>query len=254
MARTLPTLLSLASLLASPAGDQPRPADTQAEAATGAGGAIPTVAFCEMISRPRLYFDKTLRLAATYRVGHETAYLVDEQCALSHRVWVGVGFVNTDERRRAVIRGDVDKIMSGAYGNGRARVKVDGRLRDLPDRTGFGGYRYRFDIMRFEDISREDLSHTIINYEGTLEAGKVYRATVRGDRHLGLSLSPPPRAPPHQALRIEWMNLNEFRALKRLRGGSRERQIVFSVTSDEIRHTAERRWNRTLRCEVIRVE
>lgn len=255
MARALPTLLLLASLTgAHCVPGQSRPADNQAGDATGAGGEIPSVAFCEMLSRPQLYFDKALRLGATYRVGFEAAYLKDERCALSYRVKVGAKFVNMDERQRDVIRKDVDKIMSGAYGNGRARVRVVGVLRDSRDRWGFGGYRYRFDIMRFEDISREDDSHMVINYEGTLRAGEVYRATVRGDRHSGLSLTPPPRAPLHHALRIEWTNLGEFPALKRLRDSSSERQIVFSVISDEIKHTGGRRWNRTLRCEVLLVE
>jgi hypothetical protein len=253
------TLLLLVSLLtcSSSMGSQPRLPAHQAQDTPDSGDEILTVAFCEMINHPQLYFEKTLRLTATYRVGFEAAYLIDEQCVLSYRVKIGVGFVSTGERQRDVsdvIRGDVDKIMSGAYGSGRARVTVVGVLRNLPDRTGFGGYKYRFDIMRFEDISREEVSQTLITYEGTLQAGKIYRATVTGDRRFGLSLVPPLRVPIHHAARIEWTNLGEFRALRRLRNSSRERQIVFSVISDEIKHMTERRWNRTLRCEVILVE
>lgn len=253
--RTFQTLLLLAPLLicASYADNRFCAAASLAETADDEGGEIRAVAFCEMVKHPRRYFDKAVRLTATYRVGHETAYLMDEQCGLSRRVKVGVGFVNTDEKQRDVIRRDVEKIMSGEYGNGRAWVTVVGMLRNSPDR-GFGGYRYRFDISRFRDISREDVSRTIINYEGTLQAGETYRATVRGDRLFGLSLVPPPRVLIHHAVRVEWTNLGEFRALKRLRHGARERQIVFSVVSDEIKHVTERRWNRTLRCNVILVE
>lgn len=256
MRGTFPTLLLLASLLTctSSAGGHFRPAANQGGAANGPSDEIPTISFCKMLSRPQLYFDKPVRLAATYRSGYETAYLIDDQCALSHRVKIGIGFNSASQRERDVIRKDVDKIMSGIYGNGRARVLVVGLLRNLRDRVGFGGYRYRFDIMRFEDISREDASHTIINYEGTLQAGKVYRATVRGDRQLGLSLTPPLRVPIHHAWRVEWINLSRFRALLRLRDSSREQQVVFSVISDEIKPIAERRWNRTLRCEVLMVE
>ena len=254
--RVLPTLLLLASLLAcaSSAGAQFRSAARQVETVTGADGEILSVAFCEMLKRPKLYFEKTVRLTATYRVGYETAYLLDEQCVLRHTVIIGTGFVDMGERHREVIRKDVDKIMSGAYGNGRARVTVVGRLRNLPDRSGFGGYRYLFEIMRFEDISREDVSNAIITYEGTLQTGKTYRATVRGDRQFGLSLVPPLHVPIHHAVRIEWTNLGKFRALQRLRDSSGERRIIFSTISDEITQMTDQRWNRTLRCEVIRVE
>lgn len=76
--------------------------------------------------------------------------------------------------------------------------------------------------MRFEEISGEEVSHTTITYEGTLQAGKIYRATVRGDKQLGLTLMPPLRETIHHAVRIEWANLDKFRALKRLRNNSRE--------------------------------
>ncbi|HEX5708958.1 MAG TPA: hypothetical protein VFX96_16780 [Pyrinomonadaceae bacterium] len=253
--RTLTSLLLVVTLLnGSPSvGNRFRVAAQETEAAQGGAGQIPTVDFCDVFKSPRLYFDKTVRLTATYQMGHETAYLIDELCGPSLRTQFGVGFVYADEGRRDVIRRDVDKIASGEFGNGRARVTVVGVLRDAPDR-GFGGYRYRFDIMRFEDISREDASRTINAYAGTLEAGMHYRAKVRGDRRLGLSLVPPFRAPMHHAVRFEWTNLGEFRALRRLRHGSREREIVFTVVSDEIERVAERRWNRTLRFKVIAVE
>lgn len=252
MTRRLPTLLLLATLLAcsSSAGNEIRAAADQDESAPGE---IRAVAFCEMLKRPQLYFDRTLRLTATYRVGVEASHLRDEGCQLSHRVEVAVKFVMTDERQRDVIRRDVDKIMSGAYGDGRAGVTVVGILRNAPDR-GFGGYRYRFDIMRFEEISREDDSRMITAYEGTLQAGMIYRATVRGDKRFELALIPSVRMLIHQAVRVEWVNLDDFPALKRLRNSSGEKQIVFKVISDDIKQMTERRWNRTLRCEVMLVE
>jgi hypothetical protein len=163
-----------------------------------------------------------------------------------------------DEGGRAAIRREVDRIVAGEYGNGRAKVTVVGVLRDAPDR-GFGGYRYRFDAARFEDISRDEVPDpvitydAIITYDGTLQAGKTYRAKVRGDRLFGLSLVPTPRRLIHHALRVEWTNLGDFRELKRLRRSRRERQIVFSVLFDEIKPMTERRWNRTLWCKVISV-
>jgi hypothetical protein len=252
-------LLLLAPLLTCPsdAGGQTR--SRQAEAERVDGGQITPVTFCELIKRPRLYFGKVVRLTATYQMGHEAAYLEHFRCMPGWRGRVGVGFVETDEGGRAALRREVERIADGEYGNARAKVTVVGVLRDEPD-TGFGGYRYRFDVMRFEEISRDDVPDpvitydTIITYDGTLQAGKVYRAKVRGDRLSGVSLVPPPRPLIHHALRVEWTNLDGFPELKRLRRRRGTRGIIFTVLFDEIEQMTERRWNRTLWCKVISYE
>jgi hypothetical protein len=93
-----------------------------------------------------------------------------------------------------------------------------------------------------------------VPYEGQLQASLTYRADARSDGHRGLVLLPPLRMLEHYAVRIEWTNLREFPALRRSRRQSRVRQILFTVVSDEIRQMTEWRWNRTLRCKIIRVD
>ncbi|MBV9209688.1 MAG: hypothetical protein JOZ52_03610 [Acidobacteria bacterium] len=149
-------------------------------------------------------------------------------------------------QREARLR-DVLKMQNIEYG-GRARVTVVGVLRNK-SRRDFMWYHYRFDILGFEEIA-----HVVVPYEGALQAGTTYRASVRGDRRRGLSLVPQVRMQEHYALLVEWTNLKEFPALKRLRDGSGQQQIVFSVISDEIKQIDVMRWNRTIQCKIIRVE
>ena len=247
--KILPTLLLLTALPIHPlsAGGRQSRAAAQSKAAPSAGEEIPAVAFCRMAEYPRDYFDKTVRLTATYEMGTEGARLADEQCARGHDEQIGVGFFDAGERQRELNRGGVNKIATTEYG-ARARVTVVGILRDS-SRRDFQWYRYRFDIIRFEEIS-----HVIVPYEGALQAGITYRAAVRGDARFGLYPVTPLRTQEHIAARIEWTNLGEFPALKRLRHSPRERQIVFSVISDQSRQMTERRWDRTIGCKIIRVE
>ncbi len=241
--KILSTLLLLATTLSfSPhTCKQARAAARQSKAAYAARDEIPTVDFCELVKHPRLYFDKTVRLTAMLDIAEEAAYLSDARCVLRYDDQVGIKYVNSYERRPEIL---------GKYEH--PRVTVVGVLRNSSLR-GFAWYRYRFDIERFEDV-REDISGAVINYGGTLRTGLTYRATVRGDRDYGLTLSMPPRVLEHQAVRVEWTNLSEFPALKRMRRGSRERQIVLYVVSDETVRVTEQRWDRTVRCKIIIVE
>jgi hypothetical protein len=238
-------LLLLTPFLIHPAaaGHRSPAAADQSEAASGARGKTPTVDFCEMVRRPQLYFDKPVRLTATYEMGVEASYLMDVRCVPGPGDRIGTRYVNAGERQPDI---------RSRYGS-QARVTVVGILRNS-SRRGFAWYRYRFDIMRFEDVSREDISRLINAYTGALEEGMTYRAAARGDRRFGLSLVPPPRVPHHTAVRVEWTNLGEFPALKRLRNSSRRRQIVFRIVSDHTARMAEGRWNRTLGCQIIIVE
>ena len=244
--RILPTLLLMASLLihSSYAASQFHPAAKQFRVVSDTRDEIPTVDFCEMVKDPRPYFDKTVRLTATYEMATEAQYLSDVRCVLSHDDQIGVRYVNADEKPPNIL---------SKYGGNPARVTVVGILRNSSLRA-FAWYRYRFDIIRFEEVSREDISRMINSYGGTLREGVTYRATVSGDKGSGLSLVPSLRVLENQAARVEWTNLNEFPALKRLRGGSSQGQIVFSVISDQISQITGNRWNRTLRCKVIIVE
>ena len=233
---------------------QERVRDIPNGAAAEARGEVPTVAFCELVKNPRGYFDKTVRVTATYRLAHEGAALLDDRCPTSHDEQVGVGYVMTNKRRRTSINRDVNKIMSGRYGDGRSQVTVVGVLRNISSRAGgMMWYQYRFDIMRFEEI-REAPDSTIINYSGELKVGVTYRATVRGDKDFHLMLVPQWRVPIHQAVGVDWTNLDEFPALELLSGDARQREIVFSVTSDDIRYLGARRWRRIVSCKIISVE
>lgn len=208
---------------------------------------IPTVDFCEVVKKPQLYFDKTVRLTAMIEQAMEAQYLSDKKCALSHDEQIGVGYVNTTEEQRDILNRSIRQIQSPEYG-GHAIVTVIGILRNS-SRRDFAWYHYRFDIIRFEDVS-----HVIVPYAGELQSGITYLAAVRGDSLEGLSLVIPLRMPEHYATRIEWVNLSDFPALKRLRDSSREQRIVFSVLSDERKQMTAQRWNRTLVCKVISVE
>lgn len=223
------------------------PVINQSGIAPAASEEVPTVAFCEVAKNPQRYFDKAVRLTATLVQATEARYLRDDECPQSRDGQTGVGYVATDEKQSAARNRILEKMRAPEYG-GKARVTVVGFLRNS-SRRDFAWYQYRFDILRFEDVA-----HVTVPYEGKLQGGVTYLATVRGDERDGLSLVIPLRMPEHYAVRIEWTNLNEFPALGRLLNGPREQQIVFSVISDQITQMTERRWNRTLRCKVISVE
>jgi hypothetical protein len=57
-----------------------------------------------------------------------------------------------------------------------------------------------------------------------------------------------------QLVGVDWTNLDEFPALKRLSRDASERKIVFRVTSDDIRYLGARRWRRIVSCKIIAVE
>jgi hypothetical protein len=214
--------------------------------ASAATEEIPTIDFCEMVKNPKLYFDKAVRLTATFEQATEAQYLSDDKCPLSHDDQIGVGYATVSEEQNAARRNIISKLRLAEYG-GRARVMATGMLRNS-SRRAFAWYQYRFDI-----ISVEELSHVIVPYEGELRGGRTYVAAVRGDSSDGLALVIPVRIPEHQAARIEWTNLSEFPALVQLQSSPREQRIVFSVISDEIKQMTERRWNRTLRCKIISI-
>ncbi|HEY0324121.1 MAG TPA: hypothetical protein VGC66_24460 [Pyrinomonadaceae bacterium] len=252
--KALPTLTVLFSLILLPSHlssvnnlfSSGSPGAGQSSFTSNATEEVSTIAFCEMVKNPRLYFDKPVRLTATLQLATEASYLSDEKCPLSHDDQIGVRYASSDETQRNLLNSEVNKIRSIEYGS-RAKVTVVGILRNSSLRS-FAWYRYRFDLTRFEDISQ-----VIVPYEGTLQGGITYRAVVRGDGSSGLSLIIPLRTQEHIAVRIEWTNLSEFPVLERLRNASSEQQIVFTVIADQTRQMTERRWNRTLECKIISI-
>jgi hypothetical protein len=231
--------LNLAKL---PADAKQSPAVAQEE--------IPTVDFCEMVKHPAIYFDKTIRITAAYQIGDEGSNLINVRCVQSHDDSIGAGFVRIDDAQMKAVNRTVEKIMSGKAGV-QPRITVVGLLRNS-SRHDFAWYRYRFDIVRFEDI-RDDISERIVTYEGALQAGLTYRAMVKHESTFGLSFSSPLRIPIHQAIRLEWTNLKSYPVLQRLRERDQQ-QIVFRVNKDDVQQMEPRRWNRTLQLEILLVE
>jgi hypothetical protein len=208
---------------------------------------IPTVGFCEMIRRPQLYFDKTIRVTATYVMGYEAQYLSDDACPLGHNDQIGAYSAIDDGVPNKVLNDKLREVSSSEYG-GRARLTMIGILRNK-SRRDFASYKYRFDVIRLEEVA-----HLVVPYEGELQGGKTYRALVRGDKSQGLALVTPVRMPLHYGLFVEWTNLDKFPALERLAEGEREQQIVFSVIGDERKQMTVSRWNRTVKIKIIRLE
>jgi hypothetical protein len=209
------------------------------------GDKVTTIDFCELAKNPRRYFDRTVRIQAQWLSGYEFSYLTDDRCPTKVAHDIAVRFVN-DETQREIIKQNVYKIMSHEYG-GRAMITAVGTLRN-PGKY-YGYFRYLFELIRFEEVT-----HVVVPYQSVLEPGKTYRATVRGDKEFGLVLDPPLRILSHQAVSIEWTNLSEFPVLEKLRDSTQQQLIVFSVISDENKQMTQWRWDRTLKCKIVRIE
>ena len=207
---------------------------------------IPTVGFCEMVRNAKLYFDKQVRILAKYQMATEGQYLSDERCPLSHDDQIGVGHAPAGVTQSKILNATLSKVGEVEYG-GQALVTVVGVLRNSSLRA-FSWYQYRFDIIRVENVAP-----VIVLYEGELQGSVTYRGTVRWDRASGLSLIPEPGIAEHHAMRIEWTNLRVFPKLRN-RAKTSEQRLVFTVRSDEIKQMTELRWNRTVRCKIIRLE
>ncbi|HEX5704486.1 MAG TPA: hypothetical protein VFX97_14900 [Pyrinomonadaceae bacterium] len=248
--KLLRNILILALFLAihssSKAQPQPQPTPKQSSAT----GEVPTVDFCEMVTHPELYFDRTIRITAAYQLGVEGSNLNNVLCVRSHDDSIGVGFEPRDETHTKLINTEVRKIRSGKFGP-QPRVTVVGRLRNQ-SRRSFAWYRYRFDIIRFEDI-RDDVTERIVSYSDSLQKGITYRGRVKSDETSGLALMSPVRIPPHHAVSLEWINLTEFPLLQRLSAQS-EKQIIFRVMEDKLNPVEPNRWNRTFRLKILLIE
>jgi hypothetical protein len=202
------------------------------------------LAFCEMVKSPQLYFDKPVRVTAILEQATEGQYLSDDDCVLSHDEQIGVGYLEENKDHTDLWNNNID--LESKYG-GRAKVTVVGILRDS-SRRDFVWYHYRFDIIRFDNVT-----HIRNQYAGELVARNSYVAEVRPDPSTGLGLVIQVRMPVHYAVRVEWTNLKEFPRL-RLMGKDSKAQVLFSVESDEIRQMTANRWNRTVRCSIVSVE
>ena len=197
------------------------------------------VDFCDIVRQPRQFVNQTVRIKALWQQGHEFSYLNGVNCPARLRQEITTVWLNSQDP-------NISKMLSREYG-GRLIVTAVGTLRD-PGKY-YGYFRYLFEVFRLEDVQ-----HVITPYDGTLEAGNTYRATVRGDKDFGLSLVPPVRIEFHYSYHIEWVNLGDFPELERLHETSSERRIVFSVINSDRRQMTERRWSRSLEIKIVRVE
>jgi hypothetical protein len=212
---------------------------------------IPTVDYCDMVAHPARYFDKTIRITATFEIGTEGSNLNNVRCVRSHDDSIGVGSAKISDRQITMLNQSFKAIMSGKFGD-EPSVTVVGILRNKSLRA-FAWYRYRFDIIGF-DFIRKEISETIVNYDGSLRDGQTYRAMVRSDETFGLNFAYfPLRIPFHQAIRLDWTNLAKFPVLQRLRP-SDQKQIIFRVIFDQTTQMEPRRWDRNIQLEILLVE
>ena len=208
---------------------------------------IPTVSFCEMVKKPKAYFDKTIRVTATFTQATEAQYLNDETCPLTQDEQIGVGYAESGKKQQLLNISNMAKIRSPEYGS-RAVVTIIGVLKDS-SLHAFAWYQYRFEIDNFENVS-----HVIAPYNQELEASQTYRTDVYFDKNLGLSLVKPFRLPAHYAYHVDWVNLKKFPELKKIESKTAPKTIVFSVLSKQIKQMTESRWNVNYECKIIRVE
>lgn len=204
---------------------------------------IQTIAFCEMVKNPKLYFDKSIRVMANLELSTEGSYLRDEHCVVSRDEQIGVRYMSDTDGQRDLINKEIRKIRSSEYGS-KGKVTVVGILRNQSSRS-FAWYGYRFEVSRIENVSP-----VVSPYEGILREGSTYSGAVRPDSLRGLILVIPVRVQPGVATRVEWVNLKEFPLLTS-GASNREQQIVFGVVSDETTQMTERRWNRTVELRVV---
>ena len=92
-------------------------------------------------------------------------------------------------------------------------------------------------------------------YEGWLEEGSTYHASVTCDEVEGWRTVVPFRIPFHHAVRIEWTNLSEFPQLDKAKNDDCQRRLVFKVIKKETtKASGQNRWNTTYECKIIAVD
>jgi hypothetical protein len=216
---------------------------------------IATVPFCEIVKTPTKYLNTMTQIVAEISLTEDSGpYLSDSACPLARDDAIGVGIPAEEDSTgdpsangNGTFRDMMVELAKPEYGR-HAIIQVTGILNDAPVR-GFAWYRYRFDITHVVSLLPR-----IDPYTGELMAGFTYRATVRPDKVFGLVLLPPVRMIPHQAIRVEWENLSKYPSLKRNRKHPLlQQEVDFVVLQDDIVQVSQNRWNRTIRCKIIRV-
>src|SRR5262245_54840254 len=88
---------------------------------------IPTVDFCELIKHPELYFDRTIRITATFLRGQEVSSMTDVRCVQRYEDRIGVGVVTPEKQARS-LQHDFLMIGFGRFGE-QPHVTMTGILR-----------------------------------------------------------------------------------------------------------------------------
>ncbi len=123
---------------------------------------VPLVAFCELISHPKLYDKRIVRTEAISAVGVESQVLYDPQCSTAEtRVWVtqDAAWEKADKKLQAAYLAllfdeNNNRIPRGR--SGRAKAVLIGRL-EASNKNGYGHlnqYRFQFVIMGIEKVER----------------------------------------------------------------------------------------------------
>ena len=112
---------------------------------------IPTVSYCELISNPKSYAWKTVRVKATYEWGFEWQFLYDRECInRDNRAWIET--VDEDQLC-AVAKRNFKKLKDKAFTN-KADVVVIGTLYAEGGYGHLNGYKYQFVISCLESAKQ----------------------------------------------------------------------------------------------------
>ncbi len=111
-------------------------------------GEIPTVSYCELVSKPELYFGKTVRVRAFYLRAAEGIYLKG-QCAEQPRV--GVKAIEKEQTCEESLK-NIKRIDEEFFG--RAEVVAVGILNDRAGTNPFHNYRYLFKVSCLEGVAK----------------------------------------------------------------------------------------------------
>jgi len=109
------------------------------------------VRFCELVNNPKFYFEKTVRVTATFKQATEGANLEDEQCDKKERLGVGSTCVRTFRSTLSSRNKDFEL----RFDRQNMRVMPSLRLWALRDiaRHQFVGLTISLDIIRFERVA-----------------------------------------------------------------------------------------------------
>jgi hypothetical protein len=213
---------------------------------------IPTISFCVLMADREYLLGRTVRIWADMELHglEEGRYLYEPECDRPEmgkartNEKIGIGFGKELAPRRDIVLAEISrKIDFEKYGR-RARVQVEGILREEAGPKTKDSPAYRLFIERF--ISSDKI---VPWFEGELKEGWTYMAGLDYIKEKGVQLGLPLKIPLHHAAWVEWTNEDKFPLLRK----SGVRFVTFRVVSKETRQVTANRWNDTYICEIIEV-